>query len=236
MDAMQVMSLNGLGALGVVTGETEWEGEPSSLVAVVTANDCSKLVVPSEGKQALGMGLGDMCKNVMAEQHGGRERGEERVPGEFKAKSITTNGHKLTVVHTITPGTTLLHAANMLLATSSSRVFLRTPPASSPPLSPVTSFERLTPPTSPELVTSFPGLPDPPRTHISSQYVISILDILSCLARAYQSKLPAADPTADDMLPDNMSKRRRRASSSAAFDGFQTWRWAGDPDPSPFSQ
>lgn len=84
MDAMQVMSLNGLGALGVVTGETEWEGEPSALVGVVTVNDCSKLVVPSEGKQALGMGLGDMCKNVLAAQDGGVERGEERVPGKSK--------------------------------------------------------------------------------------------------------------------------------------------------------
>jgi len=83
LDAMQIMSLNGLSALGVVTGEPEREGEQSSLVGVVTVTDCSKLVVPSEGKQALGMGLGDMCKNVMAAQDSGRERGEERVPGKI---------------------------------------------------------------------------------------------------------------------------------------------------------
>jgi hypothetical protein len=60
-----------------------------------------------------------------------------------------------------------------------------------------------------------------------------VLDILSCLARAYQSKIsPAVDNTDDEAwLPDTVSKRRRRASSSAAFSGFQTWRWAGDPSP-----
>lgn len=87
LDAMQVMSLNGLSALGVVTGNPE--GELSSLIGVVTVADCSKLVVPSEGKQVLGMGLGDMCKNVLVDHHG-RERGEERVPGMFNTSFFSS--------------------------------------------------------------------------------------------------------------------------------------------------
>lgn len=81
LDAMQVMSLNGLSALGVVTGTGEREGELCALTGVVTTADCARLVVPSEGKQALGMGLGDMCKNVLVGHPEGRDRGEERVPG-----------------------------------------------------------------------------------------------------------------------------------------------------------
>lgn len=92
LDAMQVMSLNGLGAIGVVTGDSERDGELSSLVGVVTVADCSKVVVPSEGKQALGMGLGDMCKKVLSGHHGGRERGEERVPGMSQRVNTADNG------------------------------------------------------------------------------------------------------------------------------------------------
>lgn len=77
---MQVMSLNGLSAIGVVAEDSDREGELGSLVGVVTVTDCSKIVVPSEGKQALSVSLGDMCKNVQVD-HDGRERGEERAPG-----------------------------------------------------------------------------------------------------------------------------------------------------------
>lgn len=86
LDAMQVMSLDGLSALGVTTGDPDREGELSSLVGVVTTNDCAKVVVPSEGKLALEMGLADMCKGVLSEYPGG-DLGEERVPGKLHALS-----------------------------------------------------------------------------------------------------------------------------------------------------
>lgn len=83
LDAMQVMSLNGLNALGVVTGDPDRdEGELGSLIGVVTTTDCAKLVVPSEGKHALEMSLSDMCKNVLSDHEGG-DRGEERVPSKL---------------------------------------------------------------------------------------------------------------------------------------------------------
>lgn len=81
LDAMQVMSLSGLSALGVVTGDPDRDGELSSLIGVVTTTDCAKLVVPSEGKHALEMGLSEMCKNVLSDHEGGEDRGEDRVPG-----------------------------------------------------------------------------------------------------------------------------------------------------------
>ncbi|TXT06072.1 hypothetical protein VHUM_03545 [Vanrija humicola] len=216
LDAMQVMSLNGMGALGVIGSDSDRDPELSSLVGIVTVSDCSKLVVPSEGKHALGMALGDMCKNVLADHHG-LERGEERVP-----------------VHTITPSTSLLHVSRLILATSSSRVFMRTNPGESPPLSPVSSPGQASPPPSPSASSKSIGLPAPPPTQLSAQYVISSLDILSCLARSCPGRLTPIEPdsVADswDMLPDSISKRRRRASSSA-FTGFETWRWAGPPTP-----
>lgn len=138
----------------------------------------------------------------------------------------------LTTVHTITPSMTLLHAANLILATSSSRVFMRTPPAASPPLSPVSAADQSPIPSPPTDAGSL-GLPAPPSTQLSPQYVISIVDILSCLARYSQAKLGPLDLSdAQDsweMSPDSISKRRRRASSTSAFAGFETWRWANNP-------
>lgn len=87
LDAMQVMSLSGLNALGVVTGDPDRDGELGNLIGVVTTTDCAKVVVPSEGKQALEMTLDELCKNVLAE-HQGRDRGEERVPGKPKHYSL----------------------------------------------------------------------------------------------------------------------------------------------------
>jgi CBS domain-containing protein len=86
LDAMQVLSLNGLSALGVTTGDPDREGELSSLVGVVTTSDCARVVVPSEGKLALEMSLADMCKGVLSEYPGG-DLGEERVPGKFLSSS-----------------------------------------------------------------------------------------------------------------------------------------------------
>lgn len=66
------------------------------------------------------------------------------------------------LVHTITPRSSLLHASHLILATSSSRIFLRTPYASaganfnagfSPPLSPTPSLStsQTSPPSSPSV-------------------------------------------------------------------------------------
>jgi CBS domain-containing protein len=141
LDAMQVMSLNGLSGLGVLSGSGSsararressgssgsgssssgyvgWNvhrtmsssaltaspavspaadllanpfdmyggvngpaSESGQLMSVVTAEECTRVVVPSEGKQVLGMGLGEMVRKVQYVEAAGRERGEERVPG-----------------------------------------------------------------------------------------------------------------------------------------------------------
>jgi hypothetical protein len=52
------------------------------LVSVATVKDCARVVVPSEGKQALGMGLEQMVKVLQYGEEAGAERGEERVPGK----------------------------------------------------------------------------------------------------------------------------------------------------------
>ncbi|ORY23044.1 hypothetical protein BCR39DRAFT_365497 [Naematelia encephala] len=297
LDAMQVMSLEGLSALGVLSGpgssssrhrrtsstssgsssgglvaksasQTALTASPlllpnaspvvetnpfeggaamNDLVSVVTARECATLVVPSEGKRVLGMGLGEMSKCVQVVEEGGRDRGEERVP-----------------VQTITQHTTLLHASLLILATSSSRVFLRPSFSISPPLSPVPSLSTSTtsPPASPSIsslslsdtylspATPRTGLPAPPPVQLSPHYVVSIVDILSCLARAWHDRLtppPArresgvVDSVAEDagtgggewdLDPAGMGKRRR-ASSLAGSDGsatagvgaFESWRW-----------
>lgn len=148
LDAMQVMSMNGLSALGVLSGpgslrdakasrRQSSSGSSSSssgaimfrssssgaiitsplvspaqemlnspfdalgtgmgmgeLKSVVTVKQCTRVVVPSEGKQVLGMGLEDMVKMAQYVEEAGQDRGEERVPGElpdqYKAKARST--------------------------------------------------------------------------------------------------------------------------------------------------
>lgn len=143
LDAMQVMSINGLSALGVLSGPGSVGGRESArrqssgssgsssgalmfrssssgrkelsalqqqsaistsplvspsiemlaspfdqlgmggLMSVVTVKECTRVVVPSEGKQVLGMGLEEMVKTVQYVEAAGQDRGEERVPGEL---------------------------------------------------------------------------------------------------------------------------------------------------------
>ena len=52
------------------------------LVNIITVETCARLVVPSEGKQALGMGLEQATKVMQVIEHAGQTRGEERVPGQ----------------------------------------------------------------------------------------------------------------------------------------------------------
>ncbi|KAL7424002.1 hypothetical protein Q5752_001587 [Cryptotrichosporon argae] len=238
LDAMQVMSLSGLNAVGVLSGPggsrhrrgssasrsstgssgsaglaagatardylsaTGTAGAPvtevldlppqNDLVGIVTVHDCARLVVPSEGRQVLGMGLERMCKAIQVVDEPGRERGEERIP-----------------VHTVTHAQTLLHVAHLLFATSSSRVLLRLNPGVSPPLSPVPSLSlSATSPASSPSISSLSlqdeppspqarvaALPRPPATLLSPHSVISVLDVLACLARAYRSSLgPSTGP------------------------------------------
>jgi len=300
LDAMQVMSTEGLSALGVLSGtgrvRRESSGSSSSqsgsnygaltaspmliplgspavnmdvspldsaggsgeLVSIVTARECASLVVPSEGKQILGMGLEQMVKALQVVEEGGTNRGEERVPGE------KTHHPPLTEVNMVTQSTTLLHAGHLILATSTSRVFLRSTNdvATSPPVSPVPSLSMSasSPPVSPSIASlslnDYPtnsqnrNLPRPPPVQLSPHYVISILDILSCLAKSVSNKLaPLNQPTdglmilpngseADsqrnhvwDLDPAGMGKRRRASSFADPGQegglGFGTWRWAG---------
>jgi len=51
------------------------------LINVITAEMCGRLVVPSQGREALGMGLGEATKKLQVIECAGQERGEERVPG-----------------------------------------------------------------------------------------------------------------------------------------------------------
>jgi hypothetical protein len=51
------------------------------LINVITAEMCGRLVVPSQGREALGMGLGEATKRLQVIECAGQERGEERVPG-----------------------------------------------------------------------------------------------------------------------------------------------------------
>ena len=130
LDAMQVMSAQGMSALGVLSGsgnaggrssrgssgsssgsgqmqlsqpsQSDLSSSPllmpkfspglevtglrldslaSDLISVVTAQDCTVLVVPSEGKQVLGMGLEQMVKGLQIVEPAGKTRGEERMPG-----------------------------------------------------------------------------------------------------------------------------------------------------------
>jgi len=138
LDAMQVMSAQGMSALGVLAGPgsaSSWSSRGSSgsstgstsgparstsqdsltaspqlmprlspgldvigspldramgtgeLISVVTAKDCTTLVVPSEGKQVLGMGLQHMVKGLQLVEHAGETRGEERMPGMLCTKN-----------------------------------------------------------------------------------------------------------------------------------------------------
>lgn len=61
------------------------------LVNVITAETCARLVVPSEGKQALGMGLEQATKTMQVIEHAGQARGEERVPGTSLVLSSRTS-------------------------------------------------------------------------------------------------------------------------------------------------
>ena len=122
LDAMQIMSLNGLTGLGVLSGaglsrsrsrtstnsqsptsdsSSSSKGraspmqamptmspvlmpvrEESDLLSVVTVQDCAKMVIPSQGREVLSMGLDELVRAVQVNETGGRERGEEKLPGE----------------------------------------------------------------------------------------------------------------------------------------------------------
>jgi hypothetical protein len=58
--------------------------EDGDLISVVDVRQCASLVVPSEGKQVLGMGLAQMVKALHIVEEAGQYRGEERMPGRSR--------------------------------------------------------------------------------------------------------------------------------------------------------
>ncbi|WVQ98756.1 hypothetical protein IAU59_005887 [Kwoniella sp. CBS 9459] len=189
LDAMQTMSIHGLRALGVMDCQIGYRrdstpGSDSSssysasprlmasddesdgnLVSIVRDQDCALLVVPSVGKEALAMSLADMTRMVEQTEEAGNQRGEERVP-----------------VHTLSPSSTLLYACHVILATSSSRVFIRNSSAISPVLSANSAAAVAAP------ARGLDGLPQPPMTQLSPHSVLSIADVFKTLERLYLSK------------------------------------------------
>nr|XP_031862783.1 uncharacterized protein CI109_001795 [Kwoniella shandongensis]KAA5529855.1 hypothetical protein CI109_001795 [Kwoniella shandongensis] len=208
LDAMQVMSVHGRRALGVLAGQSSHSRRfrrssssgsdvpspqatspmlspvdaPDELVSIVRSRECAALVIPSEGKQVLAMSLEEMVKNLQVREEGGRDRGEERMP-----------------VHTVPPSTTLLHACHLILATSSSRVFIRSPAAISPPISPSTSASS-TSISELYLGSQTSGLPAPVQTQLSPHGVLSIVDVFACLVRLYAPKL-GNEPSISEIPP-----------------------------------
>lgn len=73
------------------------------------------------------------------------------------------NYANVSAVHTITPHSSILYASHLILATSSSRIFLRTPYGMSPPLSPTTpslSTSLTSPPSSPSVTSLCSSISD----------------------------------------------------------------------------
>ena len=203
LDAMQVMSLRGLGALGVTTrhrsgssssNSSNSSDSESDLCSVITARDCTSLVVPSEGKEVLGESLAHIVKTLQQGETAGQARGEERFP-----------------VHTITPDMSLLHTCHLLLATSSSRVFVRR--TATPPSSPLDADSLP--------ADTLPGLPTPPPTLLSANQIVCISDVLASLAKRYHLK----PHVAQDIDPASLG-RRRRLSTSTSGGMSVSWRWA----------
>lgn len=61
------------------------------LINIITAEGCARLVVPSQGKEALGMGLAEAAKMLQQVEYAGQERGEERVPGlSFSSNDVAS--------------------------------------------------------------------------------------------------------------------------------------------------
>ncbi|WWD15935.1 hypothetical protein CI109_100359 [Kwoniella shandongensis] len=190
LDAMQVMSVHGRRALGVLAGQSSHSRRfrrssssgsdvpspqatspmlspvdaPDELVSIVRSRECAALVIPSEGKQVLAMSLEEMVKNLQVREEGGRDRGEERMP-----------------------------------ATSSSRVFIRSPAAISPPISPSTSASS-TSISELYLGSQTSGLPAPVQTQLSPHGVLSIVDVFACLVRLYAPKL-GNEPSISEIPP-----------------------------------
>jgi hypothetical protein len=67
-------------------------------MSIITAEGCGRLVVPSQGREALGMGLGEATKSLQIIEHAGQARGEERVPGAFLPVLSFSSSHTLIYV------------------------------------------------------------------------------------------------------------------------------------------
>nr|XP_019013562.1 uncharacterized protein I206_01632 [Kwoniella pini CBS 10737]OCF52343.1 hypothetical protein I206_01632 [Kwoniella pini CBS 10737] len=106
VEAMQAMNRYGLRVLGVLAEVKDQtlgsdtspvlspvDEEESSLVSVVRGRDCARMVVPSEGKQALTMSLAELIKLVEEDEIAGKERGEERMPSDIDNAGLRLPSH-----------------------------------------------------------------------------------------------------------------------------------------------
>ncbi|WWC61098.1 uncharacterized protein I303_103676 [Kwoniella dejecticola CBS 10117] len=96
---MQAMNRHGLRVLGVLAEAKQRSSgsdnspimspvdeDDNTLISVVRGKDCARLVVPSEGKQALALSLAELIKIVEGDEPAGMQRGEERMPATASSR------------------------------------------------------------------------------------------------------------------------------------------------------
>ncbi|KAF8524264.1 hypothetical protein BU17DRAFT_84861 [Hysterangium stoloniferum] len=103
LDAMKVMSEQGLSTVAVVDDET------GNLLSAISVTDIARLVAPSQSKDILSIPLGMFVAIIKAPD--GSQDGADRYPA-----------------FSVTPTATLSHVIQKLLATNSHRVFLASDP------------------------------------------------------------------------------------------------------------
>jgi hypothetical protein len=186
---------------------------------------------PQRGQAGLGHGFGGGGKGSSSGGTWRARKGRRTGPRYvfFPLSSRVKTSADVPLVHMITPHTSILRASHLILAVSSSRVFLPTQ-NSTYGMSPSPSLSYTTSTLSPSISAlsladpapssqhaggtgTGTGLPDPPATRLSPHSVISISDILASVVRAY--------------LPDDAAQTAQR-QSQANWVGL-----GGTPPPEP---
>ncbi|OCH89284.1 hypothetical protein OBBRIDRAFT_29150 [Obba rivulosa] len=99
LDAMRLMSDEGVGSVAVIEEET------GSLLSAVSVTDIGKIVVPAQSNHILSMSLGQFV--ALIKEPDGSTDGVDKFP-----------------VYSVTPSTTLLYTMQKLLATNAHRLFV----------------------------------------------------------------------------------------------------------------